>query len=327
MTTQTSQIALAATTPQQYHDFIVAFQSGLAAVGLTPTADTGQVDLSAGTVPFPANYSSGSGGLYCQNRDYQIYKMSAAGLPDIYLRFDFGILENYYSAADSLNFPYVQMRAALASDGAGNLSMWVQPQPAGTVVPLNNFQSRSSIESFSGSDAPGTQRPSSNPQACDFASDGQNYLTIMLGEQAPTYEASSLYVVGIERTIDPTSGNYDDAGFVGFCGTGIATTWSYVDIANQKEHNGTTSMPSITPPFHIGTNDSTTVYTFPFIGSTIVPKGAPTVGVAYYNLNVTTTLTFQETLYSVPHTYKCCPRSNVGADPYNTGSRIALRFD
>jgi hypothetical protein len=321
MTTHTAPIVLAATTTNQYHDFIASFLAALIAVGLTQTADTGQVDLSQPTVPFPLNYSPNSIGLYCQDRDYHVFKMSAAGLPDIYLRFDYGVTVNIYNQNGAANFPYVQMRVGFATDGAGNLTLW------NGVVGVHSFQSRQGYEAFSGSNVASSLQPSGDPQDCDFATDGQNYLSIMLGENAPVFEGSSLFVLGFERTIDATAGVYDQAGAVGFNGTGSTTTWCYLDLASQLEHNGNTSMPSICPPFRIGTADSKTVYTFPFIGSTIIPKGAPTVGMAFYNANVNVPLEFQATLYQSAHNYKCNPRSNVGADPYNTGSRIALRFD
>jgi hypothetical protein len=329
MSTQSPNIVLAATNPTQHYNWISAFSNALDSLGVARTSDTGQIALVGITsIVLPPETAGQASTDYSNPPVFEIRKLSASGFPDLFMRFDYGIVANrqtdYTSNPEQPNnYPAITVSIGSATDGAGNL---VTFQPGSGIISFASANvSYNSV--YAGSSSLNSQLPSSNAQECDFASDGQNYLTIMLGENAPTYESRSVFCFGIERTIDPTLGSYDNSGFCGFSGhDGGNSHWFYVDALNQQQWNGISGMPSIAPPFNIGGSVST-VDIFPFIGCTTVPKGAPTVALAYYASGINSPVSFPATLYSSAHTYKACPRTVCSADSYNTGTRLALRFD
>lgn len=319
MTTQSPNIVLAATTATQHYNWIAAVSAALDALGITRTADTGQVVLvGQTTVTLPPGIVYGSNYF---NNIYEIRKLSAAGFADIFIRVDYGVYgnSNGLTPYNLYCYPALQITLGSATNGAGTLTAF----KANTA----NASFISSQVAYAGSSALNSSIPSVNPQQCDFASDGQNYLSIMIGENAPVYENNSIFVFSLERTLDPATGIYDNAGCHAFCGqTGGNSIWMYADFANVLQWSDITGIPSIAPPFNIGVNVST-VDIFPIIGCTLVPKGAPSVCLAYYASGVNSPVSFPATLYSTAHTYKACPRSIASADRYNTGTKLALRFD
>ena len=324
MTTLTSQIVCAATTAAQHHDWIAAVSAALDTLGVVQTADTGQVDLTTGSVALPAS-SAGNANAYVSSPAVdQIRKLSAATLPDIYIRFDFGIFGNNNTSQPQAlySYPAIWVSIGKGSDGAGNLTrIQSSGSPAQFASHVNNGSN-----TFAGSSAPGSTEPSQIAQACDFASDGQNYLTIMMGENAPSYENYSIFNLGIERTINPSTGAYDGDGVCAFCGHAGYDTWYYSDFVNSREWFAGGNIPSISPPFNIA-GSGTEILLFPLIGCTTIPKGSPLVGIAYYSTSISAAVAFPATQYSVSHTYKACPRSLSSADPYATGTKLALRFE
>lgn len=327
MSTQSPNIVLAATTPAQHYNWIAAVSAALDTLGITRTADTGQINLvGQTTIALPTGEGASGGNFY--NSTFEIRKLSAVGFADIFIRIDYGIYYNYgnqgASAAEYF-YPAMTITLGSATNGAGVLTSF----KANTGVPTFQSTASSGYAStwYAGSSALNSHIPSINPQQCDFASDGQNYLSMMIGENAPVYENYSIFNFALERTLDPATGIHDNAGCHAFCGqTGGNSVWMYADFANVLQWSGTTGMPSIAPPFNIGV-DVSTVDLFPLIGSTLVPKGAPSVSLAYYASGVNSPVTFPATLYSAAQTYKACPRSTASADPYNTGTKLALRFD
>jgi hypothetical protein len=324
MTTQTSQIILAAQTPQQHHDWIAAFAAALIAVGVQQATDTGQVDLSTGSVDLPPSSAGNASSYFSTTPVFQVFMLVAAGKPTLYLRFDYGIFGNNNGNQPQAlySYPNIRLTVGMGTDGAGNLQ---SVQSSGSQAA---FASRGggATNSYAGSSSPGSGQPSLAAQACDFASDGQNYLTIMMGENAPSYENFSVFNVGVERMLNPADGTPNAAGAVVFCGHTGGDTWWFCDFANKREWTLGGPLPSIAPPMNIASSGDQ-VFLFPYVASTIAPQGAPLIGLSYYSASISAAVAFPATLYSTAHTYKACPRSVTSADPFNTGTKLALRFE
>lgn len=338
MSTLSPSIPLAATTPSQHYAWIAAVSAALDSLGITRTSDTGQVVLTGGvsTLPLPPSFwAAGSWiGGNAWNNTYEIRKMSAAGLPDIYLRIDYGVTLNgsFYNIsqaqAQTYLYPAIQISVGGSTDGAGNIK---SVQTGGTVPTFaagETATGTSAIQIYKGSSGQNSGLPLPSGQECDFASDGQNYLTIMLGENAPTFESRSVFVFGIERSINPNTGAYDGDGYVAYSGHNAGnSTWNYGDFTSALSFSGNGGLPALAPPFALAGN-VTYVDLFPFAGATSSqPKGAPTMGLSAYGSAIAAPVLFPTQLYSTSHNYKANPRSVVNADPYSTGTRLALRFD
>jgi hypothetical protein len=331
MPTLSPEIVLAACTPQQHYAWIAGVSAALDQLGITRTTDTGQIDLtSTTTVSLPPEINSDNSGAFFDSPGFpqgvfQIRKMSAPGFPDIYLRFDYGIYCNNNGSGDNLaySYPLLGMKIGKSTDGAGNLVAFQSGSPCPSFVggpPHGNF-------TLTGSSSAGSHSPSTVAQVCDFASDGKNYLTIMLGENAPPIESYSLFGAAIERSIDPNTGDYDADGLFAVTAQNNGTaTWFYADITNSFQWSGNAGLPALSPPFAL-VSQINVVDLFTFVGSTNVPKGAPLAALSYYAVSINSPVSFPATLYTTPHTYKACARSTTSADSYNTGTKLALRFD
>lgn len=326
MATTSPSIILASTSTTNHRNWINAFSAALDTLGVVKTTDTGQVNLTPTTLALPPS-TAGTANLYMATTPvYQIRKLSASGMPDIFIRFEFGIWgnDNTSNAQTAYAYPGLRITVGGGTNGAGVITR-VQSDSVAF------FDSHSPNESgFTGSASSGSTKPSTVAQVCDFASDGQNYLTIMLGENAPNFENYSVLGFALERTIDPNTGLYDASGWVAY-NTHLATSnggvvWHYGDFVNQREWAGTQVIPAITPPFNIAATGSD-VLTFPLIGSTMVPKGAPLAGISYYTAALAAPVAFPMTVYSATHTFKACPRGSTPADSWNTGTKLALRFE
>jgi hypothetical protein len=331
MTTLSPEIVLAACTPEQHYTWIAGVSNTLDALGVVRTSDTGQVDLTSTTAIFlPPEINSANKGNYFDSPGFtagvfEIRKLSAAGFPDLFMRFDYGIYCNNDGSGNNLNYSYPTMSVKIgaSTDGAGNLVSFQLGSATPSFIggpPPANF-------ALTGSSSQGSGSPSQVAQVCDFASDGQNYLTIMIGENAPPIESYSLFGMAIERSIDPTTGNYDKDGMFAVSSHNNGTaTWFYADATNHFQWAGKTGLPALAPPFAL-VSQINVVDLFPFVGSTNVPKGAPIAALSYYAVSINSPIAFPATLYSGPHTYKACSRSTTSADSYNTGTKLALRFD
>lgn len=334
MSTQSPNIVLAANTAAQYYNYAAAISAALDALGVVQTGDTGQMVLAGqSTLPLPSWFATFNATLNYQHdqmavnswSQFQIRKLAATGLPTLYLKIYYDLMFNAASPTSTqVNaYPLIRIDLGSGTDGAGNLT------PFQNAAPAFSFMSPYTWNGFAGSASSGSSQPSIVAQQCDFASDGQNYLTIMVGENAPSFENKAIFDFAVERTVDPTTGAYDNAGFCAFNGMGEnGLVWGYIDAVNSLQWSGTSAggIPSIAPPFSIN-NPTGNVDVFQLIGSTMTPKASPLAAVAYYKANVTTPLTFPVTFFGTAHTYKCCARSNVNADPYGTGTRLALRFE
>lgn len=326
MTTLSPDIVLAATTPAQHYAWIAAVSNALDTLGVIRTSDSGQVALGGiTTLPLPTGTGAVSGNFW-GTPVYEIRKLSAAGKPDIFLRIDYGIYYNLGNSASPTQYfyPALNVTVGKGSNGAGLLTA-LKPNTANV-----NFMSASSSgfagTYYAGSSSNNSRLPSAFGQRCDFASDGQNYLTMMIGENAPVGENFSIFDLAVERSIDASTGEYDADGIVAFAGQAGGSAWYYGDFTNSLQWNGTSGMPAIAPPFNIGTS-ALIVDIFPFMGCTLVPKGAPTCALSYYSSGVNSPVAFPSTLYGTTHTFKACSRSVCQADPYSTGTKLALRFD
>lgn len=320
-------LTLASTTAQQYQAWVAGISGALDGLGVTKTSDSGQLDVTnAAAFALDANATAinSNQANHIFQAGYEIRQLASAGLQTIYLRFDYGYMQNYNGTVpnSSYYYPYLKVSIGTATNGAGVLSTI---QPGATV---GYFASTAQWDHYSGSSSNNSNMPlSAGGQECDFASDGQNYLSIMLGEKCPSFENFSILSFGIERTINPTTGQYSGDGMCAFSGHSYGNmTWVYMDFVNQLQHAGAGAMPSLAPPFNVALSPLG-VDVFPFVGSTAAPQGAPTIALSYYSAPISTPVSFPATLYSTPHNYVCCSRSVTSADAYNTGTRIALRFD
>lgn len=103
MATDTRNIVFSNATDTTFRTWVIAWKAALSAIGLTQTADTGQIDTA--TVLTPSAVS--------QNRGVAVYTPND-GLTDYYLIFGFG------SGATGALQPQIYLTIAWATDGASN---------------------------------------------------------------------------------------------------------------------------------------------------------------------------------------------------------------
>lgn len=106
MSTQNYQTVLDHTTDAGFRAWGAAFKAHLIAVGLTNTADTGQIDWTTVTRPATNTYAG-----------YEIYRFndSLQGSAPIFIRFDYGTGSNASNPLSSVS-------VGTSTDGAGNLN-------------------------------------------------------------------------------------------------------------------------------------------------------------------------------------------------------------
>lgn len=107
MATNFYDTILESTTDAQFRSWGLAFHNSLIAVGLTNTADTGQIDFTTVLIPAPG----ASGG-------YKIYRFNDAlqASAPIFIRIDYGI------DASGAAVPQMWVQIGTATDGAGTLT-------------------------------------------------------------------------------------------------------------------------------------------------------------------------------------------------------------
>jgi hypothetical protein len=322
MTAVTGNVILSATTTTKHRNWARAVSDALTAVGLTLTGDTGQIDLTGSTLAYPTISSDN----VLQWSGYEIREMVAAGLPTIYLKVWYGLYPNGSSHGVTGYWPGMRIDIGSATDGAGTLTKF-----NASGAQLWSLQSSGQM---SGSSAPNSNQP--GPVAQDFyvASDGANYLTICLGSNAPSYEASVIICGCIERTNTPGAAafTYNGDGIASICWDnfsndtigGNGNRQMLYDLNNHSVYLGST-VSAQTPSYVYEPNVTTDSSQYPItIG---VGHGPFLAAISYHGGTMIENISYNATVYGAVRTFKPFIRSagNV-ADPYSTTS-LALRFD
>jgi hypothetical protein len=198
MALQTVSMILSATTTTLHRNWANALSAALTAIGLTKTADTGQIVLTGTTLAYPT-VAQGLGQGVAAFTGYEIRQMVSAGRPTLYLKVRYGIYYNNFGTGANFYWPAVAIEVGTATDGAGNITS-IDSNPSRWYVSSNG--------SMSGSLTASSGRPSAVAQNCYIASDGANYLTVMLGSNAPAFENKMVACFGIERTNTPGAATF-----------------------------------------------------------------------------------------------------------------------
>jgi len=333
MSLQTVSIPLSATTTALFRNWAAAISAALTALGLTKTADTGQVVLTGSTLAYPTTAQGLSQG-YAAYAAYEIRQMVSSGKPTIYLKVRYGIYYNATGSGANYYWPALSIEFGQSTDGAGNIT----PFDAGGSRP-----GISSTGSCTGSAAASSGRPSPTAQNCYLASDGANYLTVIMGNQAPSYESYWLMAGVMERTNVPGASAfaYDGTGFtavnaltpasdntqtvagaVPATGLNLSVS-SLTDISNLASYYGSV-IAGQTPAYTYKPNVSTDATLYPV---TVGVGHGPMVGIFAVDIGQlieNTQVTFSP--YNVSHVFVAASRVNVYGDPRNITSMV-MRID
>ncbi|MBS0212297.1 MAG: hypothetical protein JSR26_03835 [Proteobacteria bacterium] len=312
MSLQSPSIVLSATSTTLHRNWAKAVSDALTALGVVKTADTGQVNLTGATLAYgptpPVGNSSYSG--------YEMRKMSASGMPDIFLKIHYGTLSNRVAGA-AYYYPFLRVQVGTGSDGAGNL----------TTFDVNNYIF-TSCGVFYGGAAPDSCKPYASAQQCYLASDGANYLTIVLGTNAPVFESNDVCLMAFERTITPATGAYNARGVTAYNPsssqadqTNTCVSYAYYDFTNAIVSNPTawnSTLPAQALPWKARWQPGSNANLFPLTVCLPEPMAPPTTILGFYADDMVENTQIPVTLYGTSRTFTTCSRATVWCDPYQT---------
>lgn len=334
MSLQTVPMILSSINTTVYRNWIKAMSDALTAIGVTKTADTGQVNLTPTTLALPtaAQGLTQSNGAF---NFYEIRQLVSAGKPTIYLKVRYGVYYNNQGTGANYYWPAISIEPGSATDGAGNIT----PFDAG-----GSRYGLMTTNDMSGSLSSGSGRPAATTQNCYFASDGANYLNLVIGTNSPAFEVHALAVMGIERTNTPGAATFtfNGNGLVMWTGMsslfdstttasgavpapgGLSTyTYTLQDFNTQQTVTGGT-IPAQTPPFVYRPNVSTDCSIYPV---TVGVNHGPLLGVVGYDANLLIENTqFAANVYNATRNYVAVVRTSRYADPFNTAF-FGVRID
>jgi hypothetical protein len=219
-TPQIISIPLSATTTTLHRNWANAVSAALTAAGLPKTADTGQINLTGTTIVYPTVAQGLLQGAAAFT-GYEIRTLTSAGKPTIYLKIRYGIFYNGAGVGANFYWPALSISVGTATDGAGNLTL---PDGGGTTYTVGTGGT------MTGSLTAGSGRPSAVAQQCIINSDGANYLTVAMGNQAPSFETKWIACFGIERTNTPGAATF------AFNGNGLVM-WNGLSQASDNTQN------------------------------------------------------------------------------------------
>lgn len=249
-----------------------ALSDAFTAVGLPKTGDTGQIDLTTGSITPPATAATST----ITPVGYEIRRMQATGKPTIYLKVTYGVI---VGTANTLStyLAVMTVSAGIGTDGAGNLSSASILLLGVSATYVTTSVSRTLQRRFW------------------MASDGANYLSFI---NDPTLAAGGSYAYmsfGAERTITATSGDYNSEGMVS-----VKNSTSN-DVYNVFSFSATATYSAQTVPFQFpstlfsssGSGDAITL--FPLTVCTPSPQGPASSMIGVYVADVANGVEFSTT--------------------------------
>jgi hypothetical protein len=332
MSQQIISIPLSSTTTTLYRNWVNAISAALTTLGLTKTSDTGQVVLTGSTLAFPTTAQGLTAGYSTYNA-YEIRQLVSSGKPTLYLKLRYGVYYDVNGTGAAYYWPTMTVEIGSATDGAGNIT----PIDAGGVRYITT-----SSGAMAGSSSLNSGKPSPTAQQCILASDGQNYFTLIMGNQAPSYESSWIAAMGFERTNTPgaTTFTFDSNGVVmwslmtpasentisGVAGAVYsgATGTYYVlhDLVNQASYTSP-SIPGQTPGYVYKPNGTTNATMYPV---TVGVGHGPLITLFAYDIGqLTENSQFTFAPFGVSSTYLASGRVNIVGDPYSL-TKSAIRI-
>lgn len=320
--TGTTLIWRVASTAENFN-WIKLISNGLDIVGVTLTADTGQIVLTGTTVPIPA-----SADATFKMSGYQIRTLIAPGLPTLYLRFDYGVRRYVgFSTAANAVAPAIRISTGTSTDGAGNLTGVISDQ----IYALSEW-------GFSYSQ----ELPGNATRPFFFSSDGQNYLTMSIdpvcsGSPA-TYRTSATppLVFCFERSIAPDTGDYDGDGYVwvnpvGVIPDGLRTTdylIANIPAASIFSIDGQNHVPAQTTLYFTSSGTAGATSLFPVTVCLPQPKAPMKSALYYYKADIADGYTLSTTVNGTPHTFIAAGKQQSASAVINYGAvSVALRYE
>lgn len=300
------------------YNWIKRISDGLTAVGLALTADTGQINLAGTTVAFGA----GTPDETFRTSGYQIRKLTASGLPDIFFKFEYGVRRSAsFPSSTTANTPSMRVTVGTVTDGAGNLSGVMQ-------CPLySNFG-----YSKDGYVAPTTQRP------FYISSDGQNYLTMLIDPAmvggASSASAYCAFAMCVDRSVEPTTGAYDGDGLVAYQFNAEPFSGELLGAYKHQVYNfgaGACYYDNVIPTqaTNLFSTSSSGTSTTLFPVSVMLPKvKGPAKSMLYcFKLDVAPGYVFSTTMYGATRSYISGGNRHYPSTPYMDYFNPAFRYD
>lgn len=299
--TDTTLIWRAATTTEMY-SWVKKISDALTACGCVLTADTGQVNLSGTTLAIPSSPDD-----TFKQAGYQIRKLERSGFPTIYLRFDYGVRRyNSFSTAATNVFPSIRITVGTETNGAGVL---------GGVSNVAGFKFYSDWGFYYPSELPPV-----GVRPLFFASDGQNYLTMVidpaLAAGTTSYRTNSTVplVFALERSVTPETGAYDSDGYVcvNACGSAPSgeigqSSYTVANIPGAAIFQGSyQAVPAQNTGLFTSSFSAGSTNLFPVTVCLPKPKGPMKSVLYYYKADVADGYTLSTQMYGAAQTFIAC---------------------
>lgn len=296
MTTHSALWLPSATSDAVFRAAVQAYSDALTAVGVLKTADTGQIDTAAVTLPAAVTIGTP---VYS---GYEIRKLAGVGgKPPLYLKFEYGVTTTTTNSPAQYRF-MTRVSAALATDGAGNLD---GPAFSANLVTWVSQSGPTSAVSQT------LMRP------LHMASDGESYLSIINDPTGSAWSASVKFGYlnfCLERSINALTGDYDSEAFVAFNPffAGSAAV-QVLNAANGTSATGGGAVGYQTPSNMWASSGSLTQATImPVTVCVPTPKGPARATLLAYASDVTFGGQYQVSMYGRLVTYMAC------GVPYNS---------
>jgi hypothetical protein len=319
MSTQTLSTLWSSTSAVNAFQWVNTISAALTALGFVKTTDTGQLDLTGGTVPYPGAFVANTRYVI----GYEIRKLALAGKPTIYVRVDYFNHSCFTNA--TCCYPSMDFTMGSGTDGAGNITTLKNAYIC-RVQPPSSTNSAASTPN--------------NATSCPIymASDGASYFTMVVDPAgiAPggNYTVSPLAFT-IERTRDLATGAYDGTGVVLWDVTnGSAAITAGTSIqAYINFTRGMTGSATYLPGENNGNLFTSSQIDGPlklFPISVQIPdiKRAGIAGFEYYAGEIGNGLTFTATVEGTVRTFMAMgTRCNGRTDATSLNYRLAMRWE
>lgn len=295
--TNTTLVWRAATTTEMFN-WVKKISDALTACGCVLTSDTGQIALGGPTLAIPS-----SPDMTFKQAGYQVRKLERSGFPTIFLRIDYGVRRytSFSSAATNVT-PAMRITFGTETNGAGVLG-GVSNVSASKFYSDFGFYWQAELP-------PAAVRP------LFFASDGQNYLTMVIdpalaGGGVNRTSAIVPLVFAIERSVTPETGAYDTDGLVvvnpvGYLPDGEPGLSSYT-VANIPGaaifQAAAGSVPAQSTGLFTSSFSAGSTNLFPVTVCLPKPKGPMKSVLYYYKLDIADGYTLATTMYGETRTF------------------------
>lgn len=306
-----------ASTVEENYNWVKRLSDSLTAIGLAKSLDTGQVDLSGTALNIPSNPDQ-----TLKVVGYEIRKMVKAGLPTIYLRFDYAV-RRYVPFNDTAlnNTPVIKITVGTSTDGNGA---------------LGGARGRNAIYSdwgysYSSQLAPYGTRP------FFFSSDGESYLTLLIDPALTALggQAAAAVPLGIciERSINRETADYDGAGYeiITTCilspsGEPVPQRSQVMNIPTGLSYGSDIVSAQVVSHFTSSGSGGTTTL-FPISVALPEVKGPMKSALFYYTADIATGYQFSANVYGALRNYIAVGTFAPPSCSWNPATQIALRFD